>query len=179
MNLRTLYRYLALGAAALVVSLGSAGTSGAADQTPPPPPPPPPAVADPGCPTCTVAATGAPCTAPGCTTCKKVGIGHKPCKPYVTNLRPGACFGYFQTQWHRWEDVCPIPYQGVGIVDAPPRPTPPLVTSSPVPVAPPADPKAKGSDAPLPKPPLSPDPAPKPPTPAPGTLPIPPVPSKF
>jgi hypothetical protein len=66
----------------------------------------------------------------------------KVCTPYQTTLCPGACFGYFQTQWHRWENVCPIPYQGVGLSDAPlktnPPPTPPVIPKT-------------GSDGPVPK----------------------------
>jgi len=51
---------------------------------------------------------------------------HKDKGPYVTNLCPGACFGYFQTQWRKWDEVCPYPYQGTGVTDAPKRPTPAL-----------------------------------------------------
>ena len=95
-----------------------------------------------GCATCNSAASA-------CNSCGKVkkhchGLHcHKSCTPYVTTLCPGACFGYFQTQWHRWENVCPIPYQGVGLTDAPVRAAPPAV---PVVV-----PKTTGSDVPLPK----------------------------
>lgn len=100
-----------------------------------------PAAAGAGCPAC---AGGA---AQACDTCGKsrlsLSIFHrtKTCKPYQTQLCPGACFGYFQTQWHKWENVCPIPYQGVGLNDAPVRSATP--TS-------PAAPKA-GSDLPVPK----------------------------
>ena len=73
--------------------------------------------------------------------------------PYVTHLCPGACFGYFQTQWNRWEDVCPLPYQGVGLTDAP-RPAPGAITPVPKPGSDPKmiPPSIPGSDAPLPRP---------------------------
>ncbi len=61
-----------------------------------------------------------------CQTCKGHG---KRAIPYKVNLCPGACFGYFPTQWHRWEEVCPIPYPGAGLSDAPRIPTPPLPTN--------------------------------------------------
>jgi hypothetical protein len=46
---------------------------------------------------------------------------HKSKPPYTVNLCPGACFGYFQTQWRSWNDVCPHPYDG-GIVSDPMKP---------------------------------------------------------
>jgi len=73
---------------------------------------------------------------------KSIFHHQKCCTPYQTTLCPGACFGYFQTQWHRWESVCPIPYQGVGLSDAPQR------TPSSLPVIP----KVGGSDGPIPNP---------------------------
>lgn len=88
-----------------------------------------------GCATCNSAATA-------CNSCGKLKKHfHKCCTPYQTTLCPGACFGYFQTQWHRWENVCPIPYQGVGLTDTPARVAPPA----------PVVPKTTGSDVPLPK----------------------------
>jgi hypothetical protein len=52
-----------------------------------------------------------------CTTCGKL-LGsnlHRDKKaPYPVNLCPGACFGYFQTQWRKWDEVCPYPYLGIG-----------------------------------------------------------------
>lgn len=93
-----------------------------------------------GCATCNSAAAA-------CDSCGKAKKAwfhhHKTCTPYVTHLCPGACFGYFQTQWHRWENVCPIPYQGVGLTDAPVRAAPPVNVVVP--------PKTVGSDVPLPK----------------------------
>jgi hypothetical protein len=97
-----------------------------------------------GCATCNSAAAA-------CDTCGKVrksNLFHKKsCIPYQTQLCPGACFGYFQTQWHRWENVCPIPYQGVGLTDSPARATPAVPQVPGVVV-----PKVGGSDGPLPKP---------------------------
>ena len=123
---------LAARAAVLVMAVGYVGIAVAADQ---------PVVVAPaapvveGCPTCTDGAAGAPCGRAGCRTCGgKFGhrAGCNPPKPIAGQLRPGACFGYFQTQWHRWEDVCPLPYQGVGVNDAPRRlPTVPGVLPAP------------------------------------------------
>ena len=61
-----------------------------------------------------------------CPTCinGRFGIGYRK-RPTVPTLAPGACFGYFPTQWNRWEDVCPIPYPGAGIND------PGLTTTAP------------------------------------------------
>jgi hypothetical protein len=147
MNLRSLV--FSPGAMALLLGLGSGRIATAADEPPPRVAAP---VTVPDCPAC----AGAP--SPGCATCNtsKMG-GHKHCKPYVPQLCPGACFGYFQTQWHRWEDVCPLPYQGVGLTDAPPEKTPTLMAPAPL-LLPTTDPKSKGSDAPAPKPPLNPVP---------------------
>ncbi|MFO0805123.1 MAG: hypothetical protein U0791_18610 [Gemmataceae bacterium] len=124
-----------------VTVFGFANFAAAADQ------PAAPAIAGPtmvedfrGCATCNSAAAA-------CDSCGKVKKHchgcHKSCTPYVTTLCPGACFGYFQTQWHRWENVCPIPYQGVGLTDAPVRAAPPANVVVP--------PKTLGSDVPLPK----------------------------
>lgn len=66
----------------------------------------------------------------GCSTCGKLLRGHDRFghkhknEPFQVNLCPGACFGHFQTQWRKWEDVCPYPYIGHGVSDAPRRPTP-------------------------------------------------------
>ncbi|MDB5306188.1 MAG: hypothetical protein JWO38_390 [Gemmataceae bacterium] len=161
MTLRSFLQLFSTRAAALVVSLGCVGTAGAADVAPPISAAPTAVPAD-VCPTCNGAAPS------GCKTCGKAchGIFPHSRKPYVTHLCPGACFGYFQTQWHQWENVCPIPYQGVGQSDAPVRPTPSVAGPGLTPQ--PTDPKVKGSDQPLPKP------MPVPP----GTLPIPSVPDK-
>ncbi len=160
---RVLGRFAAVG-----VAVGSFGLATAADQ-PVVVAPAAPAVVGDVCPTCTAGPAGAPCGKAGC------GNGCNPKKPVVGQLRPGACFGYFQTQWHRWEDVCPLPYQGVGQNDAPLRT--PFVGGVPqtVPGAPPK------SDAP---PKLTPMPTTPMPMTTPGTkgtpgLPVPPPDGKF
>jgi hypothetical protein len=60
-----------------------------------------------------------------CDTCGKF-LGshlHKGKKaPYPVTLCPGSCFGYFQTQWRKWDEVCPYPYLGQGVSDAPRQP---------------------------------------------------------
>lgn len=78
-----------------------------------------------------------------CPTCVngKYGIGWKK-RPTIPSLAPGACFGYFPTQWNRWSDVCPLPHPGHGIDD------PGMVSTA----ARKADPKADGKTAPPPKP---------------------------
>jgi hypothetical protein len=177
MNLLSCARRLAARAVVLLVVLGGSGTATAADETPAPRVLAAPAVAGPSCPTC----GGAP-TAGGCASCGRrphcgtalLG-GHKKA-PYVVQLCPGACFGYFQTQWHKWEDVCPLPYQGVGQSDAP-RPSPGYIPAAGQPGTLPdvkgpdiKKPDGKGSDAPLPRP-VGPMPgaATIPPPPGPGT----------
>ena len=115
------FRETALSAAAL---LGlSAGVSRAADATPAPAAAP--AVeAGPAC---------ATCAAEGCQTCSGKEGCHKNLlggmhlhtkKVHVPYLCPGACFGYFQTKWNRWEDVCGHYYQGINVSDAPKAPIP-------------------------------------------------------
>jgi hypothetical protein len=112
--------------------------------------------------------------APGCETCQH-GIAKGHCNTcgklltwdrlhkdkkamYPVNLCPGACFGYFQTQWRKWDEVCPYPYLGIGVNDsmrlpggvtpvAPPRPgelTPPRPFDPKM-----MDPKKVGSNTPL------------------------------
>lgn len=103
-----------------------------------------------GCPAC----AGGSFSDVGTKTCDHCGgsmLFHKHEKgPYVVTLCPGACFGYFQTQWRKWQDVCPYPYQGVGVSDSPRPPSPvlPALTTPPAPtmVVPPK------SDAPIPGP---------------------------
>ena len=162
MTLLSFARRLAARAAALLVVLGGSAAANAADVTPAPAAGPVyvgQPLGGPNCPTC----NGGAAAAGGCSSCGKAcGVplfGGKKKAPYVVQLCPGACFGYFQTQWHRWEDVCPLPYQGVGQSDAP-RPSPgyvaPGTTGTPLPqpyVLPetkPAKPEARSSDAPPP-----------------------------
>jgi hypothetical protein len=137
----TLSRTLRRWAFALTATLGTMTTASAADETPAPVPvPAAPAVA--GCPTCTGEAPAA-----GCSTCGKghLGLLGKKKAPYVPYLCPGACFGYFQTRWNKWDDVCPLPYQGAGATDAPP-PAPGYV-----PPVPPPPGQAQPMPLPMPK----------------------------
>jgi hypothetical protein len=148
----------------LIASFGVVGSVRAAD-------PPPVVVAGPA----VVGGPVAAFAAPGCTDCPVHGRQvarylHKNRSPYVTQLAPGACFGYFQTQWHRWEDVCPLPYQAA-------TPAAP-VTPPTIPILPPATPiapKGKVNEAPPPQPGKTAARPPLPPVkPVPGPLPVPP-----
>jgi hypothetical protein len=75
-----------------------------------------PASAGDGTPAMIVHANGA-CTAcevmPAANTRMKLsGDHHKHVKPLPTvtvNLCPGACYGYFPTQWRSWEEACGLP----------------------------------------------------------------------
>ncbi len=113
----------ALVAMATVLVWGGVSSVAAADVTPPPPAPvygAPVTVGDPGCAACQSGQQSF-----GRTKCNSCGrlLGsnlHKDRKaPYPVTLCPGACFGYFQTQWRKWDDVCPYPYLGQGVTDAP------------------------------------------------------------
>ena len=79
----------------------------------------PVAVGAPGCETCQHGAARS-----SCTTCKPSLLFPKRNQPYPVNLCPGACFGYFQTQWRKWDEACPYPYVGQGLSDAPKPPIP-------------------------------------------------------
>jgi hypothetical protein len=154
MTLLSFARRFAARAVVLVAVLGGSGTALAVDETPAPKAVAVPAMpAGPSCPTC----GGGPAVAGhGHGVCGRLGCGvalfHKKKAPYVVELCPGACFGYFQTQWHKWEDVCPLPYQGVGLSDAP-RPAPGYIPPAGQPgTLPGVKPEGKGSDAPLPRP---------------------------
>ncbi|MCI0703619.1 MAG: hypothetical protein L0241_21265 [Planctomycetia bacterium] len=87
---------------------------------------------------------------------------HKGKELYSVNLCPGACFGYFQTQWRKWDEVCPYPYLGIGPGNISNPPTGPFIPKPPVlvpgtPLTPPRpldpkmlDPKKTGgSDLPM------------------------------
>jgi hypothetical protein len=52
---------------------------------------------------------------------------HHPLPPMTVNLCPGACYGYFPTQWRRWEDHCPYPFT---MLPDPQHPTIPPIPSS-------------------------------------------------
>ena len=150
--------------AAIALILGIGGLASASEPAPGPVVASP--VVGPGaapCPTCNGTAGSTTCQ-----TCKHnpFGIGKKG-TPYQTHLCPGACFGYFPTQWHRWDEVCPIPYPGAGLSDAPRIPTPaltggqaPVIQTPKTPVDPKAlpdpktliDPKNPKGDLPKPNP---------------------------
>jgi hypothetical protein len=124
------HKLIFTAAVAVVFAISIQGNVRAADT---------PAVPQPVAGAATLPATGAPVV--GCATCGSAGglAGGKSCPtcgsswfrkhdkgPYVVNLCPGACFGYFQTQWRKWDDVCPYPYQGIGVSDAP-KPVAPVL----------------------------------------------------
>lgn len=122
-----------LMAAALVAAVCGSGLR-AADM-PFIPPPGSPAIAGPvsgqpvasSCPTC----GGNVSSGKTCQTCGSSWFHKHEKGPYQVNLCPGACFGYFQTQWRKWDDVCPYPYQGIGVSDAPRPPAPALAVPNP------------------------------------------------
>lgn len=112
------------------VLVWSAAPASAADVSAPPVATAAPVYADPagsgcaggncaaaaGCESCQHGAIRAKCDVCG----KLLGSHLKKDKkaPYPVTLCPGACFGYFQTQWRKWDEVCPYPYTGVGVSDA-------------------------------------------------------------
>jgi hypothetical protein len=155
MSLGTLARRLSARALGLVVVLGPGGSALASDVAPAPLPAAPAVVGHAApCPTCAPPpATCASCTGPKTGHALLGRIGHRNKAPYETYLCPGACFGYFQTRWSRWEDVCPLPYQGTGLSDAPP-PHPGYVPPVPQPSPPTgADPrKPRDGELPAPRP---------------------------
>lgn len=118
-------RFVRFASRALSVAvLGWASASAqAADVVPPPPvvAAAPVAAGDPGCATCEHGAASG-----SCATCKHHVLLKKNKTPFQVNLCPGACFGYFQPQWRKWDDVCPYPYIGHGVGDAP-RPAAPVI----------------------------------------------------
>lgn len=98
-----------------------------------------PAYADPAVGTCATCGNSGPTV--GCSTCGKLlrghaRFGHKNSGPFQVTLCPGACFGYFQTQWRKWDDVCPYPYLGTGVSDAP-KPPAPVLPKGGAPLTPP------------------------------------------
>lgn len=128
MSVRSFFVRLGVKAAAVAVLAWGGNSASAADVTPPPAPVmvgAPVSVSDPGvgCASCQ-GGVGASVRAK-CDVCGKLfGSNlHKDKKaPYPVTLCPGSCFGYFQTQWRKWDEVCPYPYLGTGVSDAPPRP---------------------------------------------------------
>jgi hypothetical protein len=141
MSFRSSVRRSALGAAALAVLAWTGPPARAADVTPPAVPSAVPvtvnadaAGCDSGAPGCAGCQGAARAGRSGCASCGRLfangGPFHRTPNPYPVNLCPGACFGYFQTQWRRWDEVCPLPYLGQGVSDDPrlfqlqPPPTP-------------------------------------------------------
>ena len=117
----TVHKLLFSSAMAAVIALSSATSLLAADnQIALPPGPLAYSAPAPGCPTCGAAAQA------GSTGCKSVPE-LVAVRGFTTTTKdhtllisvPGACFGYFQTQWRKWDDVCPYPCQGIGVSDAP------------------------------------------------------------
>jgi hypothetical protein len=123
--------FQSLLAVVMVVGLDRAGPLSASDTPTKSPAPTAGSAIMPsvGCPSCggVPVTAGHVCTKPGL-----AGRSLHPGKnePYVVNLCPGACFGYFQTQWRRWDTVCPYPYLGTGVSDAPTPPVPKLKSPS-------------------------------------------------
>jgi len=119
----TRHKSILAPAVAAVLALVSSDSLRAADyQIVAPPVVAQPAAPAAGCPTCAAASS----SVGGCKSCGTSWFHHHDKGPYVVNLCPGACFGYFQTQWRKWDDVCPYPYQGIGVSDAPKPPSPVL-----------------------------------------------------
>jgi hypothetical protein len=131
MSIRSFFVRLSLKAAAVAVFAWGGSSVSAADVTVPPAPvavAAPVSVGAPGCATCQNGG-GESCQHGAirskCNVCGKL-LGshlHKDKKaPFPVTLCPGACFGYFQTQWRKWDEVCPYPYLGTGVSDAPKPP---------------------------------------------------------
>jgi hypothetical protein len=126
--------------------------------------------------TAPAALAAGPCAAPaGCATsggglrcaaglpdCNAARCGgsrfHKARPPYPVTLCPGACFGYFPTQWRKWDEVCPTPNNTGMMLDPMKPPLPPSSDDMPpekpkngngVPPPRPVDPKG-GMPGPLP-----------------------------
>lgn len=178
MNLFRTYPGLAGIPVAVLAGLMLSRESLAADATPAPTAPAAPYALplEPPCEHCSAGVVSPGCEK-GCRTPLLgggLGHGHVKQQPF---LCPGACFGYFQTKWSRWEDVCSLYYQGLNVSDAPRPP-------APEPRRPPKVDSLKDGPMPSPMPPAaSPLPSPTPipaPSPAPSIpLPLPMPESKF
>jgi hypothetical protein len=92
-----------------------------------------------GCATCQHGAAAGTCSR-----CAKWLALHKHKGQFPVTLCPGACFGYFQTQWRKWDEVCPYPYLGTGVSDAGRLPGPVVAPKTGTELTPPRtlDPKA-------------------------------------
>ncbi len=158
MSIRSFFARLATKVVAVAVFAWAGSSASAQDIYAAPPGSAAPVIVGgmPGCDTCQHGAARG-----SCGTCKHGVFAHKNKGPYQVNLCPGACFGYFQTQWRKWDEACPYPYLGQGVSDAPrppqqvvnvPRPGPGEL-NPPRPVDPnpkPMDPKKPGGDLPIP-----------------------------
>jgi hypothetical protein len=120
MSIRSFFVRLSWKAAAVAAFVWGGSSASAADVTAPAAPAAtvsaaPISVGEAGCASCQMCAHGA--FKGHCDVCGKL-LGsklHKDKKaPYPVTLCPGACFGYFQTQWRKWDEVCPYPYLGIG-----------------------------------------------------------------
>lgn len=124
MSVRTFFLRLTVRAAAVAAFAWTGGAVSAADVTPVVPTVPvvgaPVSIGDPGgyagCESCQHGAIRAKCNQCGTMLSSILPKSRK--APYSVSLCPGACFGYFQTQWRKWDEVCPYPYQGIGASDA-------------------------------------------------------------
>jgi hypothetical protein len=108
----------------------------------------------------------ASCNSPHCDRCRSVqeinnAFWYKRRLPQPMIL-PGSCFGYFQTRWTAWKDVCPesncAAPAGVSAPpatpDEPTKLTPAVEEMTPPrPAVPPADPVPAPAPAPVPLPP--------------------------
>ena len=157
MSIRSFFARQIMKVAAVAVLTACAGSVSAADVTPPVTYPAAPVTvgAMPGCESCQHGIPAASCTTCGKATFGRGWMAHKQKPPFQVNLCPGACFGYFQTQWRKWDEVCPYPYLGHGVSDAgrlpgtvPPRPGTQLMPPRPVDPTKMKDPKQPGSDLP-------------------------------
>jgi hypothetical protein len=158
MGFKSVLRVVGSGAAALFMSLAGPGWAMAGDITAPPSlvgtprsytafDSPPITTAPPvhAAPVLPAAVMPFATVSPGCTTCQTKGglfSKHRPCNGRAMSINPDSCFGFYFTQWSRWEDVCPMPAPP-GIPAIPPTPR--------TPVAPKPE-KTGNSDAPLPRP---------------------------
>jgi len=124
MSIRSVFARWAPRAIAVSALVWPSAPAFAADVTPSTPPAAvagaPVSVRDPGCASCQTCEQGS--ARGSCNTCGKLITWDRLTRdkhaPYPVTLCPGACFGHFQTQWRKWDEVCPYPYLGIGVSDA-------------------------------------------------------------
>jgi hypothetical protein len=56
----------------------------------------------------------------GCPSAPSRFAAHHKKPALVVGCCPGSCFGYFPTQWRKWDEACPPAYQVIGDVVQPP-----------------------------------------------------------